>query len=353
MKRPEPWYWEARKAWYVQLGKKQRKLGTDTKPRRDKAGRPIPPEEVMRSFHLLMAMQVGAEEAPRGDATVAEVCDLFLTVKSRLKPNTYRVYRFFLEKLALATRGRRLDTLQPADVVTVAEGVETWGEATRHDFWAHVAALCRWAREAGHAAYNPLAGHENPFVEGVRQRALTDEEYAKLIGVATDLEFRQIMGFMRGTGCRPGEARRVEARHLHPEKPLIIFGSGEHKTGRKTRKPRLLYMPADVETMVRSLAVRHPTGPLFRNSRNGRGWSRDAIPKRFRVYRRQLGLGEDVVPYLIRHGTLTRLLDNGTSLQHAVAIAGHSGPGTILRTYYHAEHDDLIRAVDEAHQIRK
>lgn len=353
MKRPEPWYWAARRGWYVQIAKKQRKLGADPNPRKDRAGEPIPPEEVARKYHLLMAARDAPAEAPQIDASVADVSDIFLTVKSKLKPNTYRVYRYFLEVFCSSMRGRRFDSIRPRDVEAAAEARPTWGEATRHDFVAHVAALCQWARDAGHCGANPLAGHENPYLAGKRERALTEEEYEKILGAATDLEFKQIMGFLRGTGCRPGEARRVEARHVHPEKPIVVLAASEHKTGRKTRKGRVLYMPADIETMVRALAARHPEGPIFRNSRNGRGWGRDAIPKRFRDYRRQLGLGEDVVPYLIRHSTLTRLLDNGTPLQQAAAIAGHSGTQTILATYYHAEHEDLAKAVDAAHQIRR
>lgn len=105
--------------------------------------------------------------------------------------------------------------------------------------------------------------------------------------------------------------------------------------------------------MVRSLCRQHPTGLLFRNSRfPGKGWCRSALTVRFRRYRRKLGLPEDTVPYLIRHSTLSRLLDGGTDVHLAAKIAGHADVKTLMDTYYHPDVDRMAAALDESHSFK-
>ena len=161
------------------------------------------------------------------------------------------------------------------------------------------------------------------------------------------------MMFLRGTGCRPGEARKTTAEHLHPTLPLVILGSHEHKTGRRTRRKRVLLMPVDVNTMARALAIQFPCGQLFRNSRNGNGWSTSAIQKRFRDYRKKLGLGDDVVPYLVRHAAATRWINDGADLALVAKMMGHVGTTTLQSTYFHPDVQKMLDAADKGHVFKK
>lgn len=350
-RRPEPWYWKSRKAWYVQVDGKQIKLGDDPGPR-PRAGPKAPPE-VMRAYHRLMADAGLLTEAERKRATVPDVCDAFLAVKAKLSRSTYRNYVLFLSRLAAPNMKKAFSSLRAGDVERVARGETTWGETTRRDFVGHAITLFKWAKEAGYVESNALAGYFNPYHAAPRERLLTDEEFAAILGMATDLQFRQIMMFMRGTGCRPGEARIVTAGHVHAIRPLVTLKPKEHKTGHRTGKARVLLMPADVETMVRALAKQHPEGPIFRNSRNGRGWGHSALSKRFRDYREKLGLGDDVVPYLVRHAAATRWLEDGTDVVLVARMMGHSGTNTLQSTYFHPDVDRMIDAADRTHAFRK
>jgi integrase len=117
----------------------------------------------------------------------------------------------------------------------------------------------------------------------------------------------------------------------------------EHKTRRKTQKPRVVYLTPVLLELTRTLAQRHPTGPLFRN-RDGRPWNRNAIRCRFRRIREKLGLGGGVVAYLYRHGFATDALERGVPSATVAELLGHEGTRMLATHYSHlAEKREHLR----------
>lgn len=345
MRKPEPWYWAARKSWYVQVNKKQIKLGDDVDPR--PKAKPKPPDDVMREYYRVMGANGLTPQADRLRATVPEVCEMFLEAKSGIRKSSTDKYVWCLSRFSSPYMEREFRTVRKDEIVKAAEANAKWGVTTKHHFVKVVGMLFTWARDAGYLEFNPLAGWENPYVPTPRARGMTGEEFTAISDRSRGVEFKQAMAFLRGTGCRPGEMCAVEARHIHADRPLVVLEPGLHKTGRKTGRERVLVMPRDVEAMVRDLARRYPTGPLFRNMRGGRMRVK-AIQIRVRRYRRALGLTEDVVPYLIRHATLSRLLDGGTAAHLAAKMAGHADASTLQKTYYHPDVNLMIEASNKA-----
>jgi integrase len=337
-----------RKGWFVQINKKQVPLGADPDPK--PKGKPKPPAEVMREYYRVMGANGITSESDRDRALVPEVCEAFLAVKEKMRASTVDKYKFWLRRFSEGMMAREFKSVRKTDIEKIAEANEQWSSGTKHDYVRSIVTLFRWARDAGYLDFNPLAGWENPYPCPRRDRCLEDSEFTALMDYAKDIQFKQIMMFLRGTGCRPGEAFVVGAKHLHPSRPLLTLKPEEHKTGRRTGKSRVLIMPDDVEVMVRALASRFPIGPLFRNSRNGGGWKRSTLYTRFRKYRRKLGLPEDVTPYMIRHATLTRILDGGTDAHLAAKMAGHAGTNTLQSTYYHPDVEKMIEASNKAHK---
>ncbi len=350
MRQPEPFYWAARRGWYVQIEKRQIKLGGDPDPR--PKGRPRAPEGVMREYYRVMATNGRSTAEDREQATVAEVCEVFLSRKDGLRENTKRLYAYYLSRFASALAGVRFNAVRMEDVTRAAESQSKWSAGTKHCFVLTVTTAFRWARDAGYLDMNPFAGWANPYPPAPRRRSMTDAEFAAVIDQARDLQWKQFMMFLRGTGCRIGELMALEAKHVDPERPFARLPADLHKTGRKSGKDRVLVLPADVEVMVRALARQYPKGPIFRNSRNGGPWTANTIGRRMRRYREKLGLG-DVCCHMIRHATLSRMLDGDTPLHLVAKIAGHSDPQTLMNTYYHPDEDLMVAAADRAHQRKK
>jgi integrase len=152
--------------------------------------------------------------------------------------------------------------------------------------------------------------------------------------------------FLRETGCRPGEAAVVEAKHVLHDRPVVVLPPDLHKTGRRTGKDRVIFLSEGIETMVRALALRHPTGPLFRNSRNGNGWGHNVISQRVTRYKRKLGLPDDLVLYLVRHAFSTRHVEAGVDISVVAKLMGHSHTSTLQAVYTHLSDKPIMDALN-------
>jgi integrase len=300
----------------------------------------------MKEFYRVMAA-AGCAVGERPPATVAEVCEAFLESRAGLRPNSVLNYAQHLRALANYYPGVPFRALTREHVLRAAEGRARWRDTMKHHYVETVSLTFSWAREAGYLDRNPLAGWTNPYVKAVRSRGMTDQEFEALLGRAKDAAFREALLFMRGTGCRTGEMVAVRAAHVHPDRPLVVLPPALHKTGRVTGRKRVLVMPAAVEETVRRRAKEHPDGPVFRNSL-GRPWQEHAFQLRVRRYRRDLGLSEEVVPHLIRHAHLTKLLEGGVDPALAAKIAGHSGTAVLQSVYYHPDVARMVEAVEKA-----
>jgi hypothetical protein len=69
MRKPEPWYWSARKGWYVQVNEKQVRVGEDDNPK--PKGKPEPPEAVMREYYRVMGTAGKLDVSDKQRATSA------------------------------------------------------------------------------------------------------------------------------------------------------------------------------------------------------------------------------------------------------------------------------------------
>ena len=114
------------------------------------------------------------------------------------------------------------------------------------------------------------------------------------------------------TGCRPGELCRLTVADVAGEGDKCfkrVIELAEHKTARKTGKPRRIPIGEKFAELLRQAIGRRTFGPVFRNAR-GRAWTPDGLSAVFRRRRDKL-----------------RLPREWSSIPHAIASARHSRPG--------------------------
>ena len=71
-----------------------------------------------------------------------------------------------------------------------------------------------WGAEEGHISANPIPRMKRPGYKP-REVNLTDEQFETLLAAVKPADpFRDLLLILRETGCRPHEARTVEARHV-------------------------------------------------------------------------------------------------------------------------------------------
>src|SRR5262249_61067884 len=113
-------------------------------------------------------------------------------------------------------------------------------------------AAFNWAGGEGPLAINPLRKVKKP-PQTFRERVLSHKERQEVMTAIRDQAFRDFVFALQETGCRPSEVARVTATHVNLELGVWVFA--DHKTFKKTGKPRIVYLtPAMMELTERLMA---------------------------------------------------------------------------------------------------
>jgi integrase len=166
---------------------------------------------------------------------------------------------------------------------------------------------------------------------GQRDLIPTDPEIEKLLAIASPA-FVQIYNALCQSGCRPGELCRLTIADVDWHKRLITLA--DHKTARKTGKPRLIPIGEKFGELLKKAIGRRTWGPVFRNNRR-QAWSPNALSAAYRNYNGQAGLNPRYCLYLTRHRFGTRLAKIIGVLKTA-KLMGHANINTTQR-YIHTD----------------
>lgn len=243
----------------------------------------------------------------------------------------------------------------PADELTpehveewLASKGDRWGNNRRGDAIAVLRTAMRWAVRRKMIAANPIAdGLDKPQRKLRRDRIPSRDEVARFLEAIDLPAFRAFAEFCGLTGCRPSEAARAEARHYERDKGVIRLP--EHKTEKKTFRPRVIPLPDAAVPIVEDAIKAHPSGPIFRNTR-GNAWERSAWRNHVHAAREKAGLDPKIVLYGFRHSWFTEGLKRTGDLAGMAAAGGHADPSTTARVYsfIHEDYSHLRSLAEQA-----
>lgn len=332
---PSPWYWEARDGWYATVGGVRHRLADGRGSKRD----------ALRRLGELLAERDRPAEAA-GAPAVGHLIALYLAdLRKRRAAGDLGEYTRDDAKRRLAGFADLhgdlpADQLRPHHVQAWLDTRAGWGPTSRHDGVGAVKAVTRWAAGQGHLDRDPLAGLRKPPRRARREAIPDPEAVRKVFAAILTSELADLLAFVHETGCRPKEARTLEARHLDLAAGVATLA--EHKTARKTGRRRSIYLTPRALGIARRLAEAHPVGPIFRNS-EGRTWTHNAVGLAVRRLRERAGLGKEVVAYALRHGFATDALANGVPVALVAELMGHADL-RMMGTYSHlSDRADVLR----------
>jgi integrase len=368
---PKPFFKKSRRLWYVEINRKQVKLGPDR-------------DEAFRRYHELMTKPQQRQVAPE---SLAKVVDVFLEWCDKHRaPDTYEWYRYRLERFVRQYPNLEVDQLRPHHVQTWVDSYDL-SPTSRRNYMRSVKRCLSWALKQGYIQANPVAHLEVPNGEP-RDRSITEDEYLRLRDHVCDDSFRDLIDITWYTGCRPQESLRVESRHVDVANSRWVFPRTESKG---KRWPRIVYLTDDAMSITKRLMQLYPQGPLFHNSRGtpyavscafgriqvrmGKSELRTLgisvspeevaklipqlkstrmlkgkhVPKTVNELRAEAKrkatsrLAASLVPrcslYVLRHSWATRALQNGLDGLTVAVLMGHSDPSTLARVYQHLAHN--------------
>lgn len=252
-------------------------------------------------------------------------------------PSTVRGYRSRLARLVHARGDIEVAALARSDVEAWLQSA-TAGKAPDTVRLTLIAweRWQAWAIATGHLPVEILPKQRKP---GGRQRdALPSKEQVKALFARLPEEAQPLFRALRLTGARPGELCAATIADWDRRAGKITLQ--QHKTARKTGKPRVIAVghKALVEILTAAAGDR-PSGPLFLRA-SGRAWTTSALSRYYRQAREAAGLPENFVLYLTRHEHATDLYRSTKDLKSVADALGHSQLGTTMR-YARAQLDVL------------
>ena len=248
---------------------------------------------------------------------ISELTEAFLAYCSRHRqPSTVGFYRTRLKRFCERFNARELGTLTPLEIDEhLAEAGTGMSDSTRHHDVVALQRLQKFALD--HQLLDkPVFGKlEKPRV-GQRDRLPTTDETAAILARASP-EFRLIYSALRQCGARPGELCRATTADIDKSANAIVLR--DHKTARKTGKPRSIPIGRKRGELLAQAIGERMSGPIFL-SPAGRQWR---VGNLSRTYSRLPDLPRDPVLYLARHECGTKICRE-KGIEFARRLLGHT-----------------------------
>jgi integrase len=297
-----------------------------------KEKRLVPDAEQAETLRCELIVSLKRKGAPTADGLVKDLVFRFLDYSQLNNAHkTYVWYKDFLKSFC--------NTLPPTLKVSSLKlhHARTWlsqcypetgNSNTRHDAISAVKRVFNWAvNDMEYLEVNPFAKLKKP-PRVPRQTFLTWGQWDEVLALFKEGDpFRDFLQTMLLTGCRPQEARIVEARHINWQSGKVNFQDGEVPGKEGARE---ILLTPEVASILKKWAAAYPKGPILRNSA-GRPWKKDALSCRFRRIKKKVSF--PVHSYLARHTVATTMLEKGASAGAVAAILGHKDATMVLKVY--------------------
>lgn len=275
--------------------------------------------------------------------TFAELSKLFVAYHRRMSAErTTTYYRTQLNLLCRRVGDRDVKELGPGEcLLALEEAGRCKASTTQRHTAVALDQLQKWGVSNG-ILERPWLGKIPKPSQNVRTRIPTADETATLLKRAHK-RFRLIYTALRLSGARPGELCRAQVADYDTTKGCITLI--QHKTGRKTGKPRVIVVGTKFARLLKLAIGKRTSGPIFRSPR-GSAWTVNNLSQTYSRLRDAAGLDSELVLYCARHEAGTEFCRR-KGLFMASQLLGHTSVQTTQR-YVHQGIEELRAAQDES-----
>jgi integrase len=158
---------------------------------------------------------------------------------------------------------------------------------------------------------------------------LTPEQWKTIIGATKNQALKDILEFIKHTGCRPFEARWAETKHFNGQ--CIVFERRNSK-GKKMR--RVLILDDVALAIVQRRITEQGEGPVFRKQ-NGTLWTTENLNHCCQRLAGKVGI--PFSPYVLRHTAASNLLVSTGNDVATATILGHTDINMLRKVYGHLD----------------
>lgn len=267
--------------------------------------------------------------------TLNEAIDIYLPdFKERAALCSYHNYRKRLKPFRLALGNLPLTEITAAQVIELINSINRWPDGTSKAPDTIRGNIMGWEQLQiwmidNDILHSPITTKKLKKPGGRKREVLPTAEETRQILAHGQPDFRLIYRSLRLTGARPGELCKAMISNIEPVEGLIILH--EHKTARKTGKPRRIAIghPTLIELIRESIGDRKEGNIFLR--KNGRPWRTELVSAAFRKARDEAGLRKCLVLYLARHEHGHALYTETKDIKCVADSLGHANISTTMR----------------------
>ena len=183
--------------------------------------------------------------------------------------------------------------------------------------------LFRWVEDEGLHVPSPVRKLKEPKLGQRVPKALTMDELKWLRDACRTTLEHAVIEFFFSTGCRVGEAARLNRRDVDWQRgSVVVVGKGN--------KEREVYLGSKARIwLTRYFTERQDADPaVWVTERSPHRLSIHGLQGVFKRVAERCGLAEKVHPHTMRHTLATTLLNQGAPLVAVQSILGHEKPET-------------------------
>ena len=188
----------------------------------------------------------------------------------------------------------------------------------KHNIAKAVKTCFKWLCERGYVHENPFVNIKTPPEVSRGDEAYIPAAKEKVAQATGDLQ--DILTLLLETGCRPQEARHMEAHHYRDG--TVVFSKRDSKGNLRQRVIRL-------STGAREIVLRRietfPTGPIFLCG--NKPWTATSLNDACKPF--------GFTPYQVRHTFATNALTKGVDIVTIAQLMGHASTRMLTKVYQH------------------
>jgi integrase len=207
----------------------------------------LTPEQMQQLFAMMFK---SLQPDPRDAITLGQIVQAYLReAPTDMGPDALAYCKIYLNLLAKDLGHLPVSQLTPLHLKEWIAAQNGWKAAnTLHAVNSRVQRCLNWAVQMKQIRENPFKGVS--YSPGEPQDEMTEKEYQALWNVADEC-FRRMLLFLRYTGCRPGEMRKLKWTDIDWKAGVIRLQ--EHKTKKKIQKPRVIVLAPVALDMLREM----------------------------------------------------------------------------------------------------
>jgi integrase len=300
------------------------------------------------------------KQAHRDALTVSQLADLYLTsetfkekaestqvadrgrIEHHIKPLLGRAIAASVTKDAVTKMRNDITTGKTARTIATGKkrGVAKvkGGEGAARQAVIILSAIYKWAESEGNLTCENPCKNVKVAPIGQRDVCLEPAQYVALFDLLDNTPMRTDLAnavrFIALTGCRRGEATKLCWRHVELEHGRVVLPPNEHKTGKKTGKPRIIALPSPVIEMLSGLPKGQPDEHVFKSST---GDGALELSRAWRKIAKAAELPENVTLHGLRHSLASMMAMDGQGQAQIAQVLGHRQTSTTERYVHFAE----------------